>query len=90
MDPAGNSLTGCDQDIKLNASRPSYGKHLANAMNSSNLIYAKPNKRHFTLPQAEDCKGEIHIALPNDWLKISTLARLRYNTDQVLSELNMS
>jgi hypothetical protein len=49
---------GCDLDIELNAARPGYGKHQANAMNSSSLIYTKTSKRHFTLPQAEDCKGE--------------------------------
>jgi len=53
MGPADNPLTECDQDMELNASRPGYGKHQANAMISSSLMYTKTNKRHFTLePQS--------------------------------------
>jgi len=33
---------------------------------------------------------KIRIAMPNDWLKIPALARLRYNRDEIMTELNIS
>jgi len=77
MDPADNPLTGCDQDIELNASRPGYGKHQANAMISSSHIYEDEQKTFYL--RATKPKMKVRIAMPNDWLKIPTLTRANHD-----------
>ena len=91
MGPGDNPLTGCDQDIELNASCTGYSKYQANAMNSSSFICTKMNKdAYLRATKPRIVKMKIRIAMPNDWLKIPTLARLRCNRDEIMTELNIS